>query len=183
MGLENMKPDHCGLTRSGGPLKKSTIMKTKILWSLSILCIGLLLVGPQLLIFANPAKTATASIPFDFYVKGKKMPSGDYSFSESDSLRGVLWVKGTANPDVAVTFANTEYPINPIKQAKLVFHKYGEIYFLAELWNPILGEELVMCASRSEKEVQDLGNLHQISSVTRPELVEIALNSLPGHSH
>jgi hypothetical protein len=158
-------------------------MKIKTFVSLSILCIGILLVGPQLLIFANPAKTAMASIPFDFYVKDKKMPSGNYTFLESDSSRGILWVERTANPDAVVTFVNPENPISPIKQAKLVFHKYGEIYFLAELWNPILGEELVLSSSHAEKEVKDLIEPQQASAVTQPEMVEIALNSLTGHSH
>jgi hypothetical protein len=162
--------------RIGEPLKRSKTVKTKFSFSLSILCVGILLVGPQLLTLANPAKEATASIPFGFYVKDKKMPSGDYKFLESDSFRGVLWVERTANPEAAVTFVYTEIPNEPIKQAKLVFHKYGEQYFLAEIWNPILDEELVMFPSHAEKEAQTTAERDRASAAARPEMVAITLN-------
>ncbi len=155
-------------------------MKTKIFFSLSILCIGILLVGPQLLTFASSSKDALASIPFDFYVKDKKMPSGDYSFLQPDSPNGVLWVERTANPDTAVTFVSTENSLNPINQAKLVFHKYGDQYFLAEIWNPFLDEKFVMPLSHAEKEARETNGQHQTSSATRPEMVAIALNFLTG---
>lgn len=158
-------------------------MKTKIYVSLFILCLGILLIGPQVFTFASPSKEAKASIPFDFYVKDKKMPAGDYNLLQSEFSRGVLWVERTANSAAAVTFVSIENPINPDNQAKLVFHKYGEEYFLAEIWNPILDEELVVAPSHAEKEVQKSIEQHQTSSVAHPEMVTIALNRLSGPSH
>ncbi len=153
-------------------------MKTRLFICLSILCVGILLVGPSALIYASSSKEANASIPFDFYVKDKKMPSGDYSILQSDSFQGVLWVERTANPDAAVTFVSTVNPINPINQAKLVFHKYGDQYFLAEIWNPILDVKLVVPVSHAEKEVQETIEHHQTSSLPHPEMVAIAMNFL-----
>jgi hypothetical protein len=154
-------------------------MKYKIYACLSCLCLGLLLVGSLNLTFTNPSREAKASIPFDFYVKDKKMPAGDYNFLESDSNHGVVWVEKTSNPDAAVTFASAEYPNKHIDQAKLIFHKYGNIYFLAELWNPVLDEKLTMFPSRTEKEAQ-VGK-SEASSSAGPEMVVITLNGLMGH--
>ena len=57
-----------------------------------------------------------------------------------------------------------------IPHAKLVFHKYGDQYFLAEIWDGQSRIGIAFPESKREKELQIASNV-----ATQPELVVIAM--------
>ncbi len=78
-----------------------------------------------------------AKIPFEFEVGGKTLPAGDYKFVHR-TLRGI-------HPDVVLvqnrdTDATATVMTRPVLdwaspgQAKIVFHRYGNHYFLSQFW-------------------------------------------------
>ena len=74
-----------------------------------------------------------ADVPFDFCVGRGVLPAGEYSIGRigwsSQSLylsSGVRWVE-------IMTPMTTESKTD-LETSKLVFHRYGNEYFLAEIW-------------------------------------------------
>lgn len=77
----------------------------------------------------------TATIPFNFNVGGKTLPAGQYlvgrstqTSAEGLALRGT---DGRAGVFVLTRGIQTE---EVQQQSKLVFRRYGDQYFLAEVW-------------------------------------------------
>jgi hypothetical protein len=97
-----------------------------------------------------------ASIPFDFIVADKKVPAGDYYIGRAnpnvgDSLLLIRSLDGhsqTIRPTIPViTLAAKDRGV-------LVFHRYGDQYFLFQVWPAGATTGRVMPKSRSEREIE-----------------------------
>ena len=78
--------------------------------------------------------TATVHIPFNFTVDDVRMPAGEYIIS-SPSER-VVNLQHVGGPEAKNTMTNNGSSTKSDGRAKLVFHKYGNAYFLAAAWMP-----------------------------------------------
>src|SRR5262245_9218554 len=103
---------------------------------LSVTVIGSLL---TLLIAATahahlPGAPIRASIPFDFIVRGKTLPAGDYEISRlNDQLIGLM-IRNVEHRHDAVMFeTEPAYVKKEARKDVLVFHRYGDSYFLSEV--------------------------------------------------
>ena len=82
---------------------------------------------------AQNAPLVSVTIPFDFEVAGKTLKAGDYQVRMEGS-RSTLKIE---NRD---TLHTTFVTISPLQrrdiqdQSKLVFNRYGNQYFLAQVW-------------------------------------------------
>lgn len=74
----------------------------------------------------------TVSIPFDFTVAGVTLPAGNYTLGQPDEKGMIL--KSVAGARGIVALTNPVAKLEPIDVPKLVFHKYGDRYFLAQTW-------------------------------------------------
>ena len=102
---------------------------------------------------ANGQTTATrATIPFEFVVGNQSLPAGDYRVSAMNSAGDALRIVSGANAkDSALRLT---MPANGTsKSAKLVFHRYGERYFLAEVWSSAEGGRQLI-PSKQERAIQ-----------------------------
>jgi len=73
--------------------------------------------------------SATVDIPFSFTVDDIRMPVGEYIIS-SPSER-VVTFQHVGGPEAKTTMTNNGPSAKSDGRAKLVFHKYGNAYFLA----------------------------------------------------
>lgn len=75
---------------------------------------------------------ARVSVPFQFTIANKTLPAGDYSIAVNNSLLQVAAIDGK-NSACAMTvyFGGAS---NDNMSTRLVFHRYGERYFLAQVW-------------------------------------------------
>ena len=69
-----------------------------------------------------------AKIPFAFQVGGYRLPPGIYSLRTAGDF---LWIKG--HSDSVVMVINREPSRGPSSSSAVVFHRYGENYFLREV--------------------------------------------------
>ena len=108
--------------------------------------------------------TATVNIPFTFTVDDVRMPAGEYVISSTSER--VVTLQHVGGPEAKTTMTNNGSSIKSDGRAKLVFHRYGDAYFLAAAWlsNSDHGQELFATA----KEVQAARNGGQ-------DVVELAL--------
>jgi hypothetical protein len=98
---------------------------------------------------ANAQKTsATVDIPFAFTVDDVRMPAGDYIISSPSERVVTIQVAGGTLAKTALT--NNGSSAKSDGRAKLVFHKYGNAYFLAAAWLPNSDHAREFYASTSE---------------------------------
>jgi len=115
-------------------------------------------------------------IPFEFRVGDQTLPAGEYKFVRQGDgtklilMRNLNYKSGAtvfnSNQVVAKASANAETP-------KLVFHRYGNTYFLSQLWGGF-GERSGAQLQRSKAE-QTVA--HQMAALRKPDTVQVALNS------
>ena len=118
---------------------KSSVRMTVIALSLILLA----------LVPAYAQKTsATVNIPFSFTVDDVRLPAGDYIISSTTER--VFNIQHVGGPEAKATMTNNGSSTNSIGPAKLVFHKYGNAYFLAAAWMPNSDHAREFYASKSE---------------------------------
>ena len=96
------------------------------------LAFGLTAVMGSSLLVASDNLAETGTVPFDFQVGNTRMPAGDYSASLT-STHGAIHLRNQATLSTIIVSAGANMGGNR-SEAKLVFHKYGERYILAEVW-------------------------------------------------
>ena len=116
-----------------------------------------------------------ANIPFDFVVGDKELPAGRYSTQGFNSTGETLRITGLDTTASAIRLSSTLQTMDDVNRGKLVFHRYGNQYFLADIWTAGSRTGRHLLKSSGEKAVER----EVIGSNRRPsqnyERVEIAL--------
>ena len=129
---------------------------------MTVITLSLVLIA---LVPAYAQKTsATVNIPFSFTVDNVRLPAGEYIIA-SPSER-VVAIQHMGGPEAKTTMTNNGSPTKSDGRAKLVFHKYGNAYFLAAAWMPNSDHAREFYASASEIQVARNGG---------QDVVELAL--------
>jgi hypothetical protein len=124
-----------------------------------------------------------ANIPFDFSVSGEKLPAGKYWIKRAPLGNGDTLVQiSSADGEENITRLTIPvFTINPAKEGMLVFHRYGDEYFLSEIWplGGLTGRELPK--SRAERKLERKAQDNGIAALRTPELqtVTIRTSNLP----
>jgi hypothetical protein len=120
------------------------------------------------------SQKSKANIPFEFVVGDQTLPAGAYAADTMTAGGNVLRIRSVGSKDSALRL--TIPASGNAKHAKLVFHRYGQRYFLAEVWSTTDdGRELTK--SRQERAIQkELSRIASSKQASRAyETVEIAL--------
>ncbi len=91
---------------------------------------------------------AVGDIPFEFVAGNMIMPAGNYAISFPNE-RFTVALTGADRHTHVVNSNPKEIP-SGMEQSQLVFHKYGDRYFLSEIRTPMGGREFPI--SRMERE-------------------------------
>lgn len=83
---------------------------------------------------AQSSDKLSAVIPFDFAVGNQTMASGEYSVRSITRDGEGLVIRSDDTGKSAIRLSNSIAPKRNKTQARLVFHRYGQRYFLAEVW-------------------------------------------------
>lgn len=96
------------------------------------------------------------NIPFDFSLSEKKLPAGEYSVGRTaigaDDL--VVSVSDLEGRSKAIRLSNAVVRTRPDHKALLVFHRYGDQYFLFRVWPAGATTGREFRTSKSEREAQ-----------------------------
>ena len=95
--------------------------------------VGLLFTLAAASVHAQSRNTITANIPFDFALGDAKLKAGEYIVDRVDMQRLVITSTDGKVRVFALAPRNIERPSNHASE-KLVFHLYGDMYFLSEAW-------------------------------------------------
>lgn len=117
------------------------------------------------LAFAASAQAQTAlnyktfAVPFSFKVGNKVLPAGEYKITADNQIIRVQKTDGKEN---TVTLTQRTRGTNNENHAKLTFRRYGDQYYLSQVWLPdSLGREL----KRPRREVTDVAQNFSIVEI------------------
>ncbi len=92
-------------------------------------------------------------IPFDFMVGDKTFPGGTYTFAQPTITGRVLLIRSLdGHESVLAITQSVQESRTPSDETKLVFTRYGDLYFLAQVWTEgeIQGREFLKSGTESE---------------------------------
>ena len=115
--------------------------------SMFTLCAAVATANAQL---SNPIR---AKVPFDFNVGDKKLPAGEYTFSRLLGSAANKVISVSSADASAHVFQSTfaAHVLTPKDKSTLVFHKYGDQYFLQQIWTGGEQEGAQVPESRGER--------------------------------
>lgn len=122
-------------------------MKRNLIGILSLVVLSLLLNATT--VYAQ--SYTKANVPFDFKLGSAQLPSGTYDVRAIGNANTVM-VQNHETSSSAMAIARHEYPRDT--GAKLVFHRLGNQYFLAEIWRSPGTDGLIVPTSKQEKELE-----------------------------
>jgi len=91
------------------------------------------------------------NIPFDFQVRGKTLPAGEYEISRLSDESQVLEVSNIHNRHENIAIETDPVQGAIANHGKVVFHRYGDSYFLHEIWTAGLETGRELPATHQEK--------------------------------
>jgi hypothetical protein len=103
-------------------------MKRQIASVIGVL--GLLLVAAC----ANAQTNVTAKVPFDFVVGKATLPASDYSIQGMSGNAHLLVIRNQKASGGMIVLSNSAQSAGASTDTRLVFHRYGDSYFLAQIW-------------------------------------------------
>ena len=111
-----------------------------------------------------------ASVPFDFIVGDKTLAAADYRI---ETVGEALAICTAGAKNSVIRLANTMAP-RERKPARLVFHRYGNTYFLSEVWEggDRIGRRLV--ESRQERAMRSELSRMATNKTTSYDVVIVA---------
>jgi hypothetical protein len=107
----------------------SHLTKEKIMKNHTATMLILALAGLTGLASAQTGTTIIADVPFNYIVSGKAMPAGESRVKLENNGQAYLWVASEGRSAFAMPFMNESS--KAAEETSLVFHKYGNRYFLA----------------------------------------------------
>ncbi len=117
-----------------------------------------------------------AQVPFDFIVGDKTLASGQYHVQAVNGAGDALSIRSRDAKDQVLCLTDGANPARK-GEARLVFHRYGNKYFLAQVWTAGSSVGREMRKTRQERAIErELIALSPKSDLNKPvyEVVEIA---------
>jgi hypothetical protein len=138
-----------------------------------------LLIAATVAADAQSARRIVIDVPFDFVVRQKKLPAGEYTiYLASRDNDKMLLVRG-ADGSAAEMIITSAIEGEPRGAAKVAFHRYGDQYFLAQVWPSGTGAGRALHKSALERSIireitqgtskLDAGKLASLRSVVTVE--------------
>src|SRR5215472_18644634 len=94
-----------------------------------------------------------ANIPFAFTVRDTALPAGEYRVDRVRDGSSVLLIRCTEGKPAIMVMTLPASSNGPQDKTKLIFHRYGNRYFLAQVWSAgsSRGRELPKSAKEKEQ--------------------------------
>jgi hypothetical protein len=119
--------------------------------------------------FAQSSLPIKADIPFAFQVNGTTMPAGTYLFRQENG--SIMRLSGYDTHAQALAMALPENGTDPAKISKITFNKYGDHYFLHNVWVAGSTTSYRCTTTRQEKNI--------VRELRNQQPTEVAVNVIP----
>jgi len=105
-----------------------------------------------------------ANIPFSFVVNGVLLPAGNYDIRRVADAATTLIISNRNDPRDRVMFLTS--PVisrDRSPQGELVFNRYGETYFLTQIFTPGIQTGRTLMSNEREGMRQQMASHHRVS--------------------
>ena len=125
----------------------------------TLITITLLFSAATLFAQTTPSqRLMTVNIPFAFAVENHFLPAGEYLVLTVTPERSIR-IASTDGKHTAIINTVPNYASSPSANSRLVFHKYGDEYFLAQVWtagqnvarSPLTSQRAMQIATSGER--------------------------------
>jgi hypothetical protein len=126
------------ISTKAGKAEEEQDMLNQIVKSFTMLMLVVGLAFAATVVTANAQLTSThviADIPFDFVVGKATLPAGKYTVTSATSAGDALRITSRDNDSSAIRLCSAAMDKSEKRKARMVFHRYGQQYFLAEVWS------------------------------------------------
>jgi hypothetical protein len=115
---------------------------------------------------AQAQESMVVNIPFDFVAGNTQMPAGEYSVKTTGPTNVLLLI--SRDDSAASAFINTNPAVasEPKTESKLIFNRYGDRYFLSQVWTAGNASGRQLLKSAREKEMAQIAKLETQGQVT-----------------
>jgi hypothetical protein len=120
---------------------------------------------------AQSTSVAEVNIPFAFHTPTQTLPAGDYRVDRSGA---VLTLKSFDSKGAGFVLAHEVTKNQAPNHSYVVFHRYGDTYYLEQIWTSGENTGIECSKGRAEKESMLAKN-----TTAAPSSVELALNAIP----
>ena len=97
--------------------------------------LSLLLMLTAVTVSAQSERIRVTNIPFSFIVGQKTLPAGEYTVEPNRKDSDNVWLVQSKEGHASALFTTNTVRVGETQEeAKLVFHKYGGLYFLSQIW-------------------------------------------------
>ncbi len=119
----------------------------------------------------------TVDIPFDFKVADQTLPAGKYSIGRSQETSGdtVLQIRSNDGQSTTNRFSIPIVSFKTKSRGELIFHRYGDQYFLSEVWPAGGGTGRAFLKTRSERDLEKSARDNKVAAVKAPKAEVITL--------
>jgi len=133
-------------------------MRKQALKNFTMLSLVLMLTAVS--VCAQSDRSKVTNIPFNFIVGQKTLPAGEYTVEPNKRDSHNVWLVQRRDGRKSALF--TTMPVRASEtqeKTKLIFHKYGDQYFLSQIWTPgsNSGRELLMPRLKRELTKSGIG--------------------------
>jgi hypothetical protein len=131
-------------------------MKKELFKGLTMLMLIVVLALTTAVASANAQSVSriVADIPFEFSVGYKAMPAGEYAVKPANATGNALMIRSADGKSAAIRLTQETERAKNDTPARLVFHRYGERYFLAEVWNGFENTGRQLLTSQEERAIE-----------------------------
>ena len=103
-------------------------------------------------LFAQGSQTLTVQVPFAFHVGNSILPAGGYTvYTEGPSQ--IVRLTSDDSKSSAMIQSHGVEKLNTPSQGMLIFHKYGDEYFLSQVWKAGVNTGRELLKTKREFEV------------------------------
>jgi hypothetical protein len=120
-------------------------------------------------VFAGLTRSLKVNVPFDFTVNGKTLPAGQYTI-EQGTVTNALVIRNWETKQAAGVIVR-KLEVSADSKPQLIFRRYGNQYFLAQVIGEASGSELPK--SNAEREAAKGGRDH-LAMTVEPEIVKVS---------
>jgi hypothetical protein len=156
----------------GGNMEKELLKRVTMLMLIVALAFATAIVSAN----AQSSNRVVAEIPFQFSVGDQALPAGKYAVKATGAQGNALMIQSADAKRSAIRLTNSIESTRNNERARLVFHRYGDRYFLAEVWTGAGNTGHQLLQSRPEaaidRELASNGSRSELAQ-TKYEIVEV----------
>ncbi len=115
---------------------------------------------------ARAERQLTVTIPFEFVAGDKTMPAGEYTIKTVGPTNAIILIDAKDGDLSAYLGSHAAVSSGIQIESKLVFNRYGDRYFLSQVWSAGYSQGRQLHKSKREKEVSLTADIRTEGQVT-----------------